>query len=298
MVIPVANALGIRVASDLLDRWRESFAPQLQPFSTTLLGVDASAVGRPAQPTLDIRDTFHVYSDDDWTWLEEEEFVDLNLRVRRALLRGRAATGRLRDVPDHASGLVESQRTDSRIVWWPSLLRRVGHQPLLSYVENGLPPSRHRQVTSAIWARAGRLLPGAADLAGKFPASSGPNCFGNILAAAGVGDGSEWVQRESFEKWLAAHTELVRGTKRDHLPGVVLVWRNHDGLAEHSAVTIGDGYTFNKPSQGWFSPHLVWTVQETIAASRYKGATLSRYFIAGQRVPQAPLIGRTRCSAQ
>jgi len=281
MVIPVANALGIRVAADLLDRWRESFAPQLQPFSTTRLGVDASGIGQPAKPTLDIRDTFHVYSDDDWTWLEEAEFADLSLRTRRALLHGRAATGRLRDVPDRTPGLTESRRTDSRIVWWPSLLRRVGDQPLLSYIENGLPPSRHSEVTAAIWARAGRLLPGAANLAGKFPASSGPNCFGNVLAAAGVGDGSEWVQRKPFEAWLAAHTEPVRGTKRDHLPGVVLVWRNHDGLAEHSAVTIGDGYTLNKPSQGWFSPHLVWTVQETTAASRYKGATLSRYLIAG-----------------
>jgi len=60
---------------------------------------------------------------------------------------------------------------------------------------------------------------------------------------------------------------------------VVLVWRDHDGRAEHAAVTIGNGYTFNKPSQGWFSPHLVWTVTETIAASRYRGAVLSRYLI-------------------
>lgn len=85
------------------------------------------------------------------------------------------------------------------------------------------------------------------------------------------------MQREPFEEWLAADTKPVYGTKRDNLPGVVLVWRNHDGLAEHSAVTIGGRYVFNKPSQGWFSPHLAWTVQETVAASRYQGATLSRY---------------------
>lgn len=88
------------------------------------------------------------------------------------------------------------------------------------------------------------------------------------------------MQREPFEEWLAVRAAPIRGTTRDHLPGVVFVWRNHDGLAEHAAVAIGDGYTFNKPSQGWFSPHLVWTVRETIAASRYKGVTLSRYLVA------------------
>jgi len=132
-------------------------------------------------------------------------------------------------------------------------------------------------VTSAIWARADRLLPRAADLAGTLPRESGPNCFGNVLAAAGAGEASDWSGREPFEEWLAAHTRPVRGTTRDHLPGVVLVWRNDDDLAEHAAVTIGDGYVFNKPSQGWFSPRMVWTVQETITASRYQGVTLSRY---------------------
>lgn len=263
----------------MLDRWRESFAPQVQPFRTDRLGSDTSGIGHHMEPTLDVRDTFHVYGGN-WTWLEESEFVELSGRVKRALLYHRAATGRLHQVPGHARGLIDSQCTDSRIVWWPSLLRRVGDRPLLSYVENGLPPSRHREVTSAIWARAGQLLPGAADLAGKFPTASGPNCLSTVLAAAGVQAAeSDWGQREPFEEWLAGHSVPVQGTKRDHRPGVVLVWRNREGLAEHAAVTIGDGYVLNKPSQGWFSPYAVWTVQETIAASRYRGVTLSRYFM-------------------
>lgn len=65
---------------------------------------------------MELRDTFHAYSDDNWTWLEEAEFVQLDLRTRRALLHGRAATGRVRG---------------------------------------------HRGVTSAIWKRAGRILPAA-----------------------------------------------------------------------------------------------------------------------------------------
>jgi cell wall-associated NlpC family hydrolase len=105
--------------------------------------------------------------------------------------------------------------------------------------------------------------------------------FGNVMAAAGVeGAESEWVAREPFEEWLAGHASRVQGTKRDHCPGVVLVWCNRDGLAEHAAVTIGDGYVLNKPSQGWFSPRIVWTVPEIIAASRYRGTTLSRYLMA------------------
>jgi hypothetical protein len=228
---------------------------------------------------LNLRDTFHVYSDENWTWLEEPEFTGLDLATKRALLHRRAATGRVRDLQACAHDLPKSSRVDSRLVWWPSLLRRVGDQPLLDYVENGLPPTRHREVTSSIWDSAARLLPGAADLAGKFPASSGPNCFASVLAAAGAGAASEWTQREPFEEWLATRTKAVRGTQHDQLPGVVLVWRNHDGLAEHAAITIGDGYTLNKPSQGWFSPHLVWTVKETIAASRYRGARLNRYLM-------------------
>ncbi len=173
-VARVATALGIRVSSDLLDQWRGWFAPHLQPFSTTRLGVDAEGIGRPEAPTLDIRDTFHVYSDDGWTWLEEAEFVALSLRNRRALLHGRAATGRLRDLPDAARAIAEDHRIDSRIVWWPSVLRRVGDRPLVDYVENKLPPSRHREVTFATWARADRLLPRAVELAGTFPQRLGP----------------------------------------------------------------------------------------------------------------------------
>lgn len=254
----------------------ETAAVQRQPPS---LGGDASQVGRPAEPSLSLRDTFHVYSDENWTWLEEPEFKAFDRRTKRALLHRRAATGRVRSLTGKARQIAESERIDSRIVWWPDLLRRVGDQPLVDYVENGLPPSRHREVTAAIWNGAGRLLPAAADLAGKFPASSGPNCFGNVLAAAGAGGASDWTQRDQFEEWLTTYTRPVRGTERDHLPEVVLVWRNHDGLAEHAGVTIGEGYTLNKPSQGWFSPHVVWTVSETIAASRYRGSTLSRYLM-------------------
>ncbi|HLT61298.1 MAG TPA: hypothetical protein VK020_08910 [Microlunatus sp.] len=166
---------------------------------------------------------------------------------------------------------------DSRIVWWPTLLHRAGDRPVLRFVAEGVRPSRHREVRRSVWTAAARLVPAAADLAGTFPDASGPNCFGTVLAAAGVPDvATEWIFPPRFEAWLAEHTEPVR----DARPGVVLVWRNAEGSAEHAAVTIGEGYALSKPSQAWCSPRLVWTVPETITASRYPGVRLHRYLIS------------------
>ena len=88
--------------------------------------------------------------------------------------------------------------------------------------------------------------------------------------------------QEPFEQWLADNAAPIRATTRDHLPGVVLVWRDVDGLAAHAAVTIGDGYALSKPSQAWCSPRLVWTVRETISAVRDRGITLSRYLLVAR----------------
>lgn len=143
------------VVFDRLERWRERFGPQLQPFNIAWLGVGAPEIGRPATPALEIRDAFHVYSDDGWTRLEEEEFAGLDLTTRRALLQGRAATGRLGEIPDRFRSFAEPQKTDSQVIWWPPLLRTVGDDPLLRYVENGLSHSRHREVTAGTWARKG-----------------------------------------------------------------------------------------------------------------------------------------------
>lgn len=152
-------ALGIEVPPDLLERWRKWFAPRLQPFNTSDLRGDAAGLGRPAEPTLSLRDTFHVYSDENWTWLEEPEFTNLDRTTKRALLRGRAATGRMNQLPHGDRARAKTHAVDSRIVWWPALLRRIGDRPLLDYAENELPPSRHHEVTSAIWTSCCRKRP-------------------------------------------------------------------------------------------------------------------------------------------
>lgn len=279
----VVTALGVDAPPDLVERWHVWFAPELQPFRSEKLGDHPAGelpAGRPCEPSAEVRDTFHLYGAPQ-VWLEEAEFTQLPLRARRALLSGREATGRLTQHSEAVRAIAAAAATDSRIVWWPSLVQRAGNEPVLTYVEDGVRPSRHREVNSSTWSAAERLLPGAAALAGTFPSASGPNCFGTVMAAAGVpGAESQWMVQEPFESWLAECAAPVRGgTSRDHLPGVLLVWRDAEGLAAHAAVTIGNGYCFSKPSQAWCSPRLVWTVGETIAVNRYKGQTLNRYML-------------------
>ena len=114
-------------------------------------------------------------------------------------------------------------------------------------------------------------------VAGRFPAHSGPNCFGAVLAAAGV-DGADrvWMQREPFEAWLAEHT---RPGGPDDGVGTVLVWRSRDGLVQHAAVTLGDGWALHKPSQGWMSPTKVLRVPEVKLSARTPGRLLHRHHL-------------------
>lgn len=123
------------------------------------------------------------------------------------------------------------------------------------------------------------LLPGARALAGRFPAGSGPNCFGTVMAAAGVaGAESVWMQREPFETWLAGTT---RAGGRDGDVGTVLVWRSPDGLVQHAAVTLGDGWALHKASQGWMSPTTVLTVADAVRSARSAGRRLHRHTLRG-----------------
>ncbi|GAA4903056.1 hypothetical protein LX16_1197 [Stackebrandtia albiflava] len=274
------HVLGIAVSDDLLAAWSRWFAPPVQPFRVGGLSEElASALppGHRSVASAEVRDTFHMYGGE-WIWLDEPSYYRVDPRARRVLLDDRASFGRRRDLPDGipASG--------ARFPWWPSLLGRVGNGPVRAYVESGVAASRHREVPPAVWVPAAPVLPEAARLAGTFAAGSGPNCFGTVMAAAGVpGAESVWMFQDPFERWIAARTVPVAGPGRDAEPGVVLVWRDATGLAAHAAVTLGGGFALNKPSQSWSSPRLVWTVRETITAGRHPGFRLSRHLITGAR---------------
>lgn len=84
----------------------------------------------------------------------------------------------------------------------------------------------------------------------------------------------DWVQEEPFESWLA---QATRPGGHDDLPGTVLVWRDGAGLPRHAAVTLGEEWALEKPSQEWSSPRTVLTASEVVRSARTPGLRLHRY---------------------
>lgn len=264
--VPRTSVLGIDVDEDHLQRWRGWFAPSDQPFRLDAIPASLHHSLRRADPTalpMEVADTFCAYRSvtPDWIMLTEEEFLGLPLAARREL-----SNSRLPALPT---------------IWWPERLAAHGDRSLITFVERGLVPSEHSAVETSTWERCMPLLPEAQRLAGTFPETSGPNCFGAVMTAAGVENvETQWVPQDAFETWLAQCTEPVRGRGRDDDPGIVFVWRDGSGTAIHSCVTIGDDWVLNKPSQAWFSPYLVWSTRTAIRLARQDGSRLERRRVA------------------
>ncbi|MDJ0322077.1 hypothetical protein [Pseudarthrobacter sp. PS3-L1] len=280
------DVLGIDIAPDLLRQQASWFAPPRQPF----LVPRESAITFPRITAEHLppesRDTFEIYrlpDHLDCVVLSEAEFAALEGPERSALVRDQVTLGRanvpsVRSAPPTLRPHAAAQADGHRFVWWPSLLDGCGDLVLNEYLRLGRRASRHAQVPEHVWARAHALVPDARELAGAFPHASGPNCFGTVMAAAGVTDAAGvWMQQAPFESWVAA-SATTGGD--DGLPGTVMVWRTPDGLAQHAAITIGGGYALHKPSQGWMSPQKILTVQEVIASARQPGRRLHRYTLA------------------
>ena len=277
------DALGIKVDDDLFARWLSWFAPDPQPF---LVKRDdpLEILGAPLLEKFDsqLRDTFEVYnldSDTLWRFIGAAEFRGLPQKSRAQLVRAQCKLGRslvpsVRSWPSLEVHGIRCQGDGYRFVWWPSLLEGNEEKVLIPYIEDGRRKSRHAEVAAAVWRRTQAILPGARELAGTFPRNSGPNCFGAVMSAAGiVGAAEEWMQREPFESWLA---EKTRPGGDDDAPGTVLVWRSPDRLAQHAAITLGDGWALHKPSQGWMSPTKVLAVAEVKSSARARQRHLSR----------------------
>ncbi|GAA5039712.1 hypothetical protein [Actinopolymorpha pittospori] len=172
-----------------------------------------------------------------------------------------------------------AQADGHRFVWWPTLVKLAGLEPIIRLIECGVVSSRHREVPARVWRQAAAVLPHARDLAGTVPEGSGPNCFGTVMAAAGVpGAAREWMRQEPFAEWLSTHT---RPGGRDEDPGTVLVWHDQKGAPVHASVTLGGGWALNKPSQAWVSPRFVWTVRDVVNHSRRPGCRLRRRTLTG-----------------
>ncbi|GAB3923614.1 hypothetical protein GCM10029976_014080 [Kribbella albertanoniae] len=278
------RALGIDVPPALLDKWVGWLAPDTQPFFLTPQQAQAWGFENDGrEPRGEERDTFRTYAVDSTAsviaWLTEQQFAVLDKPIRAQLVRaqvrhGRSSVPTVRKWQGLLGPELKAQADGHRFVWWKSLLAEHAEKILQTFIsEDLLSPSRHAEVTN--WPAA---LPRARELAGTFADGSGPNCFGTVMAAAGVeGADTVWMMCEPFEEWLAEHTAPGG---RDDVPGTVFVWRN-EARVQHAAITIGDGWMLHKPAQTWWSPRKVRSVAEVRRATRTAGWRLSRHRLIG-----------------
>ncbi len=210
------DVLGIEVERADLTSWRGWLMPESQPF---LLSRDVAEVegldDEPDRLTMELRDSFWIYGKQTQAicWLDKRQAKALPSSIR-------------------------DQQPVTHL--WPSKDVDADVERLVRYLEEGRRRSQHALVSDATWQRAAGVLPGARRIAGCFPGRSGPNCVGAVMAAAGVPQADQvWMLREPFEEWLAASTR--RGGRDEH-PGTVLVWRSSDGMVQHAAITLGDGF--------------------------------------------------------
>lgn len=282
------SVLSVEVDRALLESWRGWIAPRRQPFLVEQGTAGDRDRARDLSPEL--RDSYTLWKVSepfDVLWLEEGEFFDLPRAARAELVRAQVRRNRgsvptvrrWADLLDQAS--IRSQADGHRFVWWPSLLSVDDRDVLTRIVETGEQHSRHREVEPGTWRRASSVVPAAEALAGTFARSSGPNCFGTVMAAAGVVEvADEWVLAEMFLEWLEAH---CRPGGNDDEAGTVLVWSDRAGVPVHAAVTLSDGWALEKPSQCWWTPRTVSSVTDVRRLNRAPGQHLQRYEIRTAR---------------
>ncbi|WP_293915070.1 hypothetical protein [Deinococcus sp.] len=285
------SILNIPVSHAQLQRWSRYLAPARQPFFLT--PEQARPFGltlTTPDPSPEERDTFQLWNvgPDQAALLNEADYLRLTpaqraelLSIQREHRRGAVEpVGEWRDLLPEVAG----QSGGERFVWWPSVL--AGREPeiLGRVLARDRLPCLHAEVPESLWNTVLSILPRARELAGTFVPGSGPNCFGTVMAAAGVsGAENVWMQREPFEAWLLEYTRPTP----EPAPGSVLIWRSATGQVDHAAAVLGADYVLHKPSQGWDSPRQVVTLAQLRggwgAASEVRGlavtsppATLSR----------------------
>lgn len=245
---------GIDVDTALVDRWVQWLMPAEQPYVVPrAVADDLGLVDERSRLTFELGDSFELYGithDDAIVWLDRRGARALPTELRRA------------------------QPAAHR---WPSRDAAANRARAVAYVERDRAPSQHRDVSAAMWGRAAAMLPGARALAGTFAAASGPNCFGTVMAAAGVaGAECEWMQLAPFDVWLRSSTTPVR---RGDDAGTVYVWRDASGVPAHAAVSLGDGWALHKESQGWMSPVTLLPIRCVILGGRRSAHRVHRYHL-------------------
>jgi hypothetical protein len=215
-------------------------------------------------------------------WISEAQFASLPRSTRAALVREQAARRRGAVPAVRAwADLVEPQRLREqadghRFVWWPSLLAEEPDAILARIVSMGRLPSRHREVDEDAWRRCGSVLPEARRLGGSFPEGSDSNCFTTVMTAAGDASDSALDDVAPFDAWLRSR---CAPTSSKDQPGVVMVWRNREGVPVHAAASLGGGWGLEKASSDWHSPRAVVAVTDIMRMSRHPGERVERHLI-------------------
>lgn len=293
--------LGIDVGADLLRSWASWLAPEVQPFFVESLSQWPAGVDGPSVLSAEQRDTYEVWNLDRTLkvlWLDKSTFAAMPRADRAALVRLQARSHRgavptvrrWSDLFDAAA--LRSQADGHRFVWWPSHLDSWAAEVLRRRVSAESLASRHEEVSERTWEASAAVLPCARALAGSFAPRSGANCFGTVMAAAGVaGAAEEWMLQKPFSDWLET---TCRGGGHDDEPGTVLIWRDHAGQPVHAAVTIGGGWALEKPSQTWSTPRAILRVSDVIRTTRSPGKRLGRrHLLRSHVVGQAPMARPT-----
>jgi hypothetical protein len=277
------EVLGIEVDAALVDDWARWLAPEVQPF---VVGSDDrwdAIDDEGGTVTPEVNDTYHLWAvpkGSRMLWLSERGFSSLPRPLRGAVVREQVVRRRgavpsvraWRDVLDAEA--LRAQADGHRFVWWPSLLERDAWEIVRRVLVRGRLPSRHREVGETTWRACSDVLPHARELAGTFATGSVANCFGTVIAAAGGDITGVYERVDPFVDWLAS--SCTRGGDANH-PGTVLVWRDSEGQPVHAAVTIGDGWVLEKPSQEWHAPRAIVTCDEVVRTTRLPGQRLERH---------------------
>ncbi|MGL4832123.1 MAG: hypothetical protein ACRCWS_06085 [Propionibacteriaceae bacterium] len=214
---------------------------------------------------MEIKDTFGAYRGE-WVCVDEKTFCSLPAATQLELLDTREADER-------------------NLFCWPSTAPEDKDTKLLAYLHEGTAPSQHARVTTAEWDGCAQLLPGARRLAGTFPRKSGPNCFGNVMAAAGAVDESARGYPDQFDDFLTHRADLASGAELNSA-GKILVWRKGDGRPDHTCITLGGGWILNKQGQAWWSPYYVWDVETALRMESGRGA----FEVWQLQIPSPPRI--------
>ena len=287
------NILGIAVNVEVQSLWRRWLAPEMQPFYIDSLDRWPRSVPRGRSLSPELRHTYKTWRLDrslETLWLDETTFLGMSRTQRAELVRtqvvhGRGAVPTVRRWSDLLDPMtLRAQADGHRFVWWPSTIAsnpsKVLSRAVIAAPDGGASdalPSRHQEVSTVTWRRCTAILPGAKQIVGSFPRSSGPNCFGTIMAAAGVpGAAQESMLQAPFLSWLGS---ACQREGRDEEAGIVLVWRDGKGAPIHAAVTIGDGWALEKASAEWWTPSAIRSVADVIRMSRLRGHRLERHRI-------------------